>query len=102
MAVGLLVKALIASKIAKKKKKFGGIKESFGALKEGGVGGLVKQKISKRVAEKKAKFTDVKERFQALGKGDIGTALIGTEKRNLLSDVLKRKKKPRRNIRTIT
>ena len=64
----------------------------------GPIGAIFKALIAKKIAKKKKKFGDRKERFGALAKGDIGTAVIGTENRNLLSDALKKKKKRRRII----
>jgi len=62
----------------------------------GPIGAIFKAFIAQKIAKKKKKFGDIKERFGALGKGDIGTALIGTENRNLLSQALKKKKRPGR------
>ena len=56
--IGAIFKALIARKLAKKKAKFGDIKERFGALKKGDIGTVLigtenKNLLSKALKKKR-------------------------------------------------
>ena len=57
------------------------------------IAAFLKAKAAQKLTKRKKKLGGAKERFGMLKQGDVGGALIGAENKNLLADVLKKKKK---------